>query len=218
MKLKSMILVPVVMLSLTGCDPGQFTVNGVQAETITADDVNLSREALTSNLALMSSQSSIRIGQNLTTSLIGGFKKPDRAVSIKELPPGFGSGFQSVGWESPQRTVSMVGREDDLVLAIDVWDSLTQEKVDELLERYEFVYGKPGTQVPGDSATYSFWDSGEVRLMICVVTKEKDTFTVTTTLGLAQLMDRLRMNDDSAKRDVASADQMRQAEKTAANN
>ncbi|MBX3115523.1 MAG: hypothetical protein KF836_13235 [Fimbriimonadaceae bacterium] len=200
------LLVP--MMFIVGCDASQFTVNGVQTETVTADDITIDSDALTSNLALMTPQSSVRLGQKLGASLIGGFRKPDRAVLLKELPPGFGSGFNSVGWESPERTVSMVGREDDLVLALDAWNSISQEKHDDILTRYTFVYGEPTTKIEGRTAKYAFWNSGSVRLMICTVPETKETFTVTTVLGLATLMDRLRMNVDSAQRDVASADQM----------
>lgn len=196
-----------------GCDPAQFTLNGTQTETLSSDDVVLSTDALNSNLALVTPQSSVRIGQNLSSSLIGGFRKPDKAVIIKELPPGFGNGFTSTGWESPQRTVSMVGREDDLVLAIDVWDALSQEKMAEHVRRYEEIYGLPDSKVEGSSASYRFWNNGSVRLMICSVPLEKDMYTVTTSLGLAVLMDRLRMNEDSAKRDIASADQIKVSEK-----
>jgi len=200
------LLVPMVFA--VGCDSAQFSVNGVQTETVTADDITFDNGALTSNLALMTPQSSVRLGQKLGASLIGGFRKPDRAVLLKELPPGFGSGFNSVGWESPERTVSMVGREDDLVLALDAWSSISQEKHDDIISRYIFVYGEPTAKIEKQSATYAFWDSGSVRLMICTVPETKDTFTVTSVLGLVSLMDRLRMNVDSAQRDAAAADEM----------
>ncbi len=212
-------LVPVFLASgllLAGCDPGQFTVgNGSQGDVLLAEDITITQSALDSPLALHTQNSLIRVGQSLGSCLIGGFRRPDKGVSINELPPQFSTGFRTAGWETPERTVSVVGREDDVVLALETWTSMKPEKRDAHIERYQLIYGLPDHRVVDNAGEYLFWDDGAVRLMICVVPNPQNGFHVTSVVGLSILLDRLRMNPEAAQRDLIVAAELLRAESEA---
>lgn len=212
-------LVPIFLatgLLLAGCDPGQFAVgNGSKGDLLLAEEVTITQSALDSPLALHTQDSLIRVGQNLGSSLIGGFRRPEKGVALHELPPQFSSGFRASGWETPERTVSLVGRDDDVVLALETWTGMKAEKREQLFDRYQRLYGTPEHRVEGPAGEYLFWDDGAVRLMICWVPDAQRGSTVTTVVGLSVLMDRLRMNPEAAQRDLAAATElMRAAQET----
>lgn len=194
---------------LAGCDVSGLAINGKgPGPQLELDEVRIERDALTSNLALMSKESAIRVGQKLNTALIGGFRKPLKGVTLRELPPGLSAEFSGLGWETPERTVSLVAKEDDIFLALDMVNMAKLEDRNDLAARYEFLYGEPKAKVSGPNSDYWFWEDGPVRSMICAVKVDEKNYRLTTVLGLKDVMDRLRMDEDSAKRDVAAATQI----------
>ncbi|MFM9873309.1 MAG: hypothetical protein ACKVQS_07580 [Fimbriimonadaceae bacterium] len=198
-----------VLVGLAGCDVAGMAIDskggGPQLEI---DQVRIDREALTSNLSLMSQESSIRIGQDLNMVLVGGYRRPKRGVTLRELPPEVSSDFVGLGWETTERTVSLVAKESDVVMALDMENSVTMEHRDEVVSKYQFIYGDPSATVGDQRASYWFWEKGPVRVMICSVRIGEGTFRLTSVLGLGTVMDRLRMDADSARQDVGAAAQI----------
>ena len=197
------------LVMLAGCDISGLAINGKgPGPQFEVDEVKIEREALTSNLALMSKESAIRVGQKLNTALVGGFRKPLKGVTLRELPPGVSAEFSGLGWETPERTVSLVAKEDDVFLALDMLNTAKAQDRDDLVSRYQFLYGEAKAKVSGPKSDYWFWEDGPVRVMICAVNVGDGMFRLTAALGLKDVMDRLRMDEDSAKRDVAAATQI----------
>lgn len=195
--------------ALAGCDVSGLAINGKGGSPqLELDDVQISRDALTSDLSLMSKDSQIRLGQKLNTALVGGFRRPSKGVALKELPPGVSSEFTGLGWETPERTVSLVGKEDDIILALDMLNRATQDEVRQMVSRYRLFNGAPHAEVSSANANYWFWQDGPVRLMVCSVKVAPGYYRVTSVLGLGDVMDRLRMDEGSAQRDVAAAAQI----------
>lgn len=198
-----------LLAALAGCDVTGLAIDGKgAAPQLELDEVHIGRDALTSDLSLMSKESQIRLGQKLNTALVGGFRRPQKGVSLKELPPGVSNEFLGLGWETPERTVSLVGKEDDIVLALDMVNKATKAEVDQIVNRYRLFNGAPHSQVSGSSAEYWFWQDGPVRLMFCAVKLGEGQYRMTSVLGLADVMDRLRMDEGSAQRDMAAAAQI----------
>jgi len=198
-----------VLVALSGCDVAGLAIDGKgTGPQLEVEEVRIDRESLTSNLALLSQDSSIRIGQDLNTVLVGGFRRPNRGVALRELPPGVSADFVGLGWETVERTVSLVAKETDIVLALDMENAVTLEHRDEVVERYQSNFGVPQSEVGDEKAKYWFWGSGPVRVMICSVRVGDGVYRLTSVLGLGDVMDRLRMNADSARQDVGAAAQI----------
>jgi hypothetical protein len=210
---KLWIALPLILL-LWGCDSQGLGMDGKTTTTLVPEDFPITRNELTSELALLSPQTSLRIGQKLNSALVGGFRKPDRAVIVRELPPGFNSDFSANGWEMPERTVSLVGVDQDLVLALDMANLLNQTKATESVTRYENMFGLADRVIEGPTAKYWFWNDGEVRLMVCRVNQSADSYRLTAVLGMRKAMETLRMDPDSAMRDVGSAAEMDKEKKS----
>jgi hypothetical protein len=198
-----------VLVALSGCDVAGLAIDGKgSGPELEIQEVRIDRDALTSNLALLSQDSSIRIGQDLNTVLVGGFRKPNRGVTLRELPPGLSGDFVGLGWETPERTVSLVAKETDILMALDMENAVSQDRRDEVAARYLSYFGEPQSEVGTERAKYWFWGNGSVRVMVCAVRVGDGVYRVTSVLGLGTVMDRLRMNADSARQDVGAADQI----------
>lgn len=196
-------------LILSGCDVSALAIDGKEGGSVLeVADVTIDRDALTSNLALMKPNTAIRVGQKLNTALVGDYRKPTRGVTLKELPPGVSADFEGLGWETAERSVNLVGLEEDIILALDLQSKSSAEDREQAIERYKFVYGDSDAIVKGETAEYWFWEDGPVRLMVCSVKVSDSRFRLTSVLGLKSVMDRLRMDQDSATRDVAAARQI----------
>ncbi len=198
-----------VLVALSGCDVAGLAIDGKgTGPQLEVEEVKIDREALTNNLALLSQESSIRIGQDLNTVLVGGFRKPNRGVPLRELPPGVSGDFVGTGWETPERTVSLVAKETDIIMALDMENTVTPEHRDDVVGQYRRTFGDPQSEVGDDKAKYLFWGSGSVRVMICSVRVRDGVYRLTSVLGLGSVMDRLRMDADSARQDVGAAAQI----------
>lgn len=209
MRIERLALGSLLLICLSGCDVAGLAIEGKEGGTqLEVDEVRIGRESLTSSLALLSEESSIRIGQDLNTVLVGGFRKPKRGITLRELPPGLSGDFVGMGWETPERTVSLVAKETDIVMALDMENSVSADRCDEVVSQYQRIYGSSPLEVGDTKAKYRFWQSGTVRVMICVVQVGNGVYRLTSVLGLSEVMDRLRMDADSARQDVGAAAQI----------
>lgn len=197
----------VALGGLGGCDVSGFKVEGEEGRrTVSASDLEVSAIDMASRLSLVGGGASVRLGQKDDSALVGEFQKPERAVNLTELPPGFGDGFQALGWETAERTVSLVSKDGAVVLALDTRGGLDSDRAERIVGDYIRAHGEPTSRVSSESADYWFWQDLGVRLMVCRYRCRQSGETVTAAVGLTVLMDALRMDEASAQRDSVAAD------------
>lgn len=195
-------------LALVGCAPEQLTpVGSKQEEPLDATQVRISVDALGSHLRIHSGDTIVGIGQLDETVFRGDFAKPPKATNLTELPPGFDESFSTSGWETFKRNLAGVFKDGRLVLLLDNQDQTAAGEAEGQEAKYERIYGLPTTTASSGSTRYKFWEDGPVRLMT-VVSSGADGESFVVALGLVSVMDRLRMDPDSARIDALKADEV----------
>lgn len=162
-------------------------------------------EDKTSSLFIVHKSSRIQIGADPLDVLSGGYKKPERALSITSIPPGFEDSFRVYGWDSATRSVGLISRNRKVLLAVDTQKKVDATLLDTTLLNARRTFGEPVAQNQADRSNYWFWQENGIRLMICRYVNDSGSVTMTTAIGLNQIMDHFRMSADSATKDAFAA-------------
>lgn len=186
-----------------GCDVSKLAISGPDTKpSVSASDIRLTAEDLSSRLSLNLEDSSVRVGQREDTVLAGPFKKPPRGTFLREMPPGMDDSFSIQGWETFDRTFSAVSKDQSVILAVYTTEAKAVDSFGSTLKDATARFGMPLDNVSTTGAEYVFWEDGTNRLMLCLY-KGKGEETFTQALGLSRVMDSLRMDPGSARKDAA---------------
>lgn len=195
--------------ALVGCQGG--AANGTRSigPLVSRNPVSLTvaEEDSRSSLFLLSGPSRIAVGDDPAEAVSGGFKKPERAVTVTRLPVGLDDAFRFSGWEGSDRTLGLVSRNRNVLLAVDTRERVSQEVRDRAVGSYSSRFGKPET-VSQARVSYWFWEDGNVRLMVCSALDARGDLSLTSALGVAALMNNYRMSKETAEKDAAQAQSM----------
>ena len=205
-QLNKISLIVLGLICLSGCGSQQIVGNqSGDVDLIGPSDVSISNIAPFSHLTLELDSGVIQIGQSTSLDFSGGFKKPTRATVLSELPPVLDDGFDSRGWETPDRHFSTVGKDGRLVLALDHFNSIDKVESTVIIQDYQLRLGAPDSIVETEHTKYIFWQDGTVRLMLLQDSGGGQT-RFTQALGIVKLMDALRINPENAREDSEIAE------------
>ncbi|MEZ5163766.1 MAG: hypothetical protein R2688_08450 [Fimbriimonadaceae bacterium] len=113
-----------------------------------------------------------------------------------------------LGWETPERTVVVLGSRDGLVLAMDTREKIKIYEATNVIDSYTSQFGKPLT-ITSQHSTYAFWTDGNIRLMVLdFEDPASGNRSMTTALGHTWCMDALRMSPEAAHNDANLAEKL----------
>lgn len=198
------VLVPLV-LAIAGCDVTRLAIPASENRPkTTSNEVRLSAADLGSRLALRVDDTEIRVGNLAQDVFQGSFARPPRAVQWHELPPTLDESFGSDGWETPDRSLSLVSKDGSVVMAIYTTQTNAAADFDEATKHYEYALPTQPLVRKDNNSEYRFWTDGAVTLMLCWFQDGKAS-TFSQVIGLSRLMRDLRMDPDSAEQDARTA-------------
>jgi len=159
-----------------------------------------------STLALVGSGYRLRVGDPINI-VDQAFARPQRAVSeFRDLPPGFGGGFRSRGWETDAEGVGTISYEGSIVTVVRTTKGLEEDQVQTILRKYLERITPVQPTIEGRTARYWFAEENGRRLMICAVRAKSGGYDVIEAIGEDGAMNALRMNSLAAKNDLIRAD------------
>jgi hypothetical protein len=176
-----------------------------------------------SDLRLLSPTGDARIGDPVESARKL-FPKPEvRAAAFQDLPPGFGPGFSSSGWETDAEGYGIISLGARTVVAMHMEMGVGESRVNEIVSRYRrrlpskfaenFDLEKP--HASHSWVRYWFAEENGHRLMVCAVRLEEGVLNVTEALGTEEALDALRMSPRFAAEDIQAL-KNRPAERTGA--
>lgn len=134
------------------------------------------------------------------------FPRPKGAFDFFEDPPIDGEPFIGKGWQSNVEAMGVLLLRNKVVLALNTLDNADAETVSEKLQVYEeALQPRKPDLVPGEFASYWFWEVGQVRLMICHSHDAKNQGQLVIALGDVDVMNALRMSRVAASQDLTEA-------------
>ncbi|MEQ1823356.1 MAG: hypothetical protein ABL949_12675 [Fimbriimonadaceae bacterium] len=137
------------------------------------------------------------------------FPTPTGAVSVKELPAAFGPQYEAQGYDTVGKSLGAIMFEDKLALAMIYRSGVKAGEFATIVKSYQDRFGPPSQKVGQGSITYSFWETGNQRLMVCVAIDEKNQLrNLTISIGHQTMMDSLRMGERYAINDVRNAERL----------
>jgi hypothetical protein len=140
------------------------------------------------------------------------FPKPERrAIAFRDLPPGFGPGYRSSGWETDVEGYGIISVEGKVVVAVHQIMGADEDRVDEVLLKYRrgldprFVsaFDPRNPHPQGVWARYWFAEENNHRLMVSAVRTGGGEVHITEAIGSAEAMSALRMGPREAENDLA---------------
>lgn len=152
---------------------------------------------------LINEDREVHVGQDLADAE-GLVPRPKRAAEFRDLPPGFGAGFRSRGWEADGEAYGVISYGGKVVAAVHSITEADETRLSAVLRRYRTA-SEMAPDIEGESARYWFNTSGAIHLMVCAV-REKDALYVTEAVGEERAMKALRMHPLQAANDVRKAD------------
>lgn len=193
-------------LALVGCQGGRSAGAPPLVSKVAVEVTPLDENARADELYLLSGTSRIAVGDNAGEVLVGGFKKPDRAVTATRLPPGLDDTFRFTGWESTERSVGLISRNRTVLLAFESQENISQEKCDKAISVYGKLFGLPSRDIKRPHSHYYFWEQGKVRMMVCTTVDSRGVVSMSSAIGVLPLMDKFRMEPNQAEKDSGEAE------------
>lgn len=159
------------------------------------------------DLGILNDGNLLRVGDSLEDANRA-FPAPQDIFGLKELPPGFGTGFRARGYETPREGLGLILVDNRVAVALRRVEDISADAANESLRRYVEEFGDASETVKGARIEYRFWSKEDQRLMVCLAPdrKEPTRFDVTVAVGVSTLMDALRMSYASAREDRAIAE------------
>lgn len=159
------------------------------------------------DLGILNDGTLLRVGDSLEDANRA-FPAPQDIFGLKELPPGFGSGFRARGFETPREGLGLILVDNRVAVAMRRLEDVSVDAAKEAVRRYVAEFGDATESVSGARIEYRFWTKEDQRLMVCTAPDRKETsrFDVTVAVGVSTLMDALRMSHASAREDRAIAE------------
>lgn len=195
-----------ILLVLAGCAPDakapSETPVAATAERVPPPDFK-SLEMISDAPRLFNENREVHVGQEVSEAenLIA---RPRRAADFRDLPPSFGAGYRSRGWEGDGEGFGIISYTNRVVVAVHTIGGVDERRLETMLTRYRTASElKP--DVAGESARYWFNAKGSIQLMLCAV-QGKDGLYITEAVGWDRAMQALRMNPLQAENDVRKAD------------
>lgn len=192
---------------LTGCASDLSIGEDGEQETFSAASLDLTTLDEPSRLAIRVGQSEVRLGDAIESVFVGEFERPERAVFVRELPPGFNDSFKGQGWESAQKSVAFVAADERVVLGLVTWFEASEEETQKILSGLNESFGLPDDTHRSEHFSYLFWEDGDQILMVCRYDDGKGKTMLTVSLGLRPIMERLRMTAKDARADASLAEE-----------
>jgi hypothetical protein len=159
------------------------------------------------DLGILNDGNLLRVGDSLEDANRV-FPAPQDIFGLKELPPGFGSGFRARGYETPREGLGLILVDNRVAVAMRRIEDVSADTAKDAVRRYVAEFGEPSESVSGARIEYRFWSKEDQRLMVCTAPdrKEPSRYDVTVAVGVSTLMDALRMSYASAREDRAIAE------------
>lgn len=158
------------------------------------------------DLALISESGRLRVGDSLEEA--GRAFPPPDSFGLKELPPGFGTGFRARGFETRDEGLGLILVDNRVAIAVRREENVKVERIEDVVKSFVRQFGEPDESVSGARIEYRFWNKEDQRLMLCTAPDRADPthFDVTMAVGVMTLMDALRMSYPMAREDRAMAE------------
>lgn len=172
-----------------------------------AGKVDVPNSLAPTDLGILNDGAPVRVGDSLEDANRA-FPAPQDIFGLKELPPGFGSGFRARGFETPRDGLGLILVDNRVAVAMRRIEDVSADAAKEAVRRYVAEFGDASESVSGARIEYRFWSKEDQRLMVCTAPdrKEPSRFDVTVAVGVSTLMDALRMSHASAREDRAIAE------------
>ena len=204
---KNIVLLASISLALIACGPEGST--GLEPDSIVADKphVKISTAYVPDEHAPVMISGDNRLHVHASEEdAFRVFPRPKGAFDFFEEPPIEGDNYIAKGWQSNIEAFGILLIRNKLVLALHTLDNADQETLTDKLKVYEEAFDPiKADVVPGDSAQYWFWESGQVRLMICMSRDANSRSQLVTALGDNEVMNALRMSRTAASQDLTEA-------------
>ncbi len=173
---------------------------------IAAKDVIVPAEGNRKSLALLGEDTYIRVGMDEESAFTGSFKKPEKGVSISQLPPSLDTNFRTKGWEYAGRSFAVISKDNKVVLGLETRDHTSKGDVVDFVNRATKTWGAPAATEIGEQVNYWFWEKDGVRLMMVVSDAPIGGLSFSQAIGVPAVMNVLRMDPASAKIDYPQAE------------
>lgn len=132
------------------------------------------------------------------------FDKPDKRRSdFRDLPPGFGPGYSSRGWETDTGGYGLISAEGRVVAAVRSEYGVSEDRLQEILRKYRADLTVEQPTESGGNARYWFAEDNNRRLMVCAVGLPDGSLDVTQAIGSIDAMDAMRMGPIPARNDIS---------------
>lgn len=208
MNLKSKLLLAcksiALSLLISGCAPGGFDPGSMVAEK---PSVQVSTQWSPDEGApyLIHSDSILRLHES-EEDAFRVFPRPRGAYDFFEDTPLEGDAYVAKGWQNNAEGFGVLLVRNRIVLAMQTLDKVDADTVSQRLKLYEEALAPMSPDVvPGEVASYWFWEVGQARLMICQTKDAKQESQLVIALGDADVMNALRMSRQAASQDMVEA-------------
>lgn len=135
--------------------------------------------------------------------------RPRGAYDTQDPSPLEGDDWKVRGWASQEAAFGVLTLDGRVALAVFTREKAPSDWFNELLSAHERAYSLATPRVvAGSSSSYWFWSRGQDRLMICRTRGVDGTTSATVAVGLAAVMDELRMNEQDAASDLSQAQRL----------
>lgn len=134
------------------------------------------------------------------------FPRPRGAYDFFEEPPITGDTYVAKGWQSNGEGFGVLLVRNRMVLGMQTLENVDADTISQRLQLYEQAMAPMLAEVvPGELASYWFWEVGQARLMICQTKDAKQNSQLVVALGDADVMNALRMSRQAASQDLVEA-------------
>jgi hypothetical protein len=202
-----------IVLALIGCGSnGPVTTTDTKASEDAFVATGTVQSDRTPNLLDRTRIGLIRQGEKLRVGLdqetaLSIFPEPKRSFSMTEIPPGFGEGYRSRGWETNNEGLGVLFLNDRVAAAMYQLEDTDEARAEEISELYaRDLAGLEGETISGAHVKYRFWNDNSHRLVLNTVKGLKGRVTIMVAMGDASVLDRLRLNERYAREDLARAE------------
>jgi hypothetical protein len=200
----------VLAITLFGCG-GDADEGNTDGFVKTTKAVKAPEWDISSDLALFADSQSIHVGDSVSDAE-SVFRKPEgRAAAFRDLPPGFGPGYRSIGWSTEAEGFGVISLEGRVVVAVHSEYGVSESRSEQVVNKYLRRYGSrfkrlaaaDGTDLEPSWVQYWFAEQNKQRLLVCAVRMKDGFVNVTESVGWAEAMDALRMSPKNAMEDLA---------------